>query len=200
MTHSTDIITLAQWMAADFSNQQQAFDNPPFFAHVRVCMRPVPHELLDGVGLYLEQAYDLYLNQPYRVRILKLVPHEDHIGIENYVIEGEEDFYGASREPQRLQQLKREQLKLMPRCTFITHWTGNSFKGAVEPGKGCMVERNGRQTYLDSVFEIDQHRFTSHDRGRAPETDEHVWGAIAGPFEFVRWASFASEVQAASKG
>jgi hypothetical protein len=198
MTHSTDIITLAQWMAADFSNQEQAFDNPPFFAHVRVCMRPVPYELLDGVSLYLEQAYDLYLNQPYRVRILKLVPHEDHIGIENYVIEGVEDFYGASREPQRLQQLKREQLKLMPRCTFITHWTGNSFKGGVEPGKGCMVERNGRQTYLDSVFEIDQHRFTSHDRGRDPETDEHVWGAVAGPFEFVRWASFASEVQVAS--
>jgi hypothetical protein len=93
------------------------------------------------VSLYLEQAYDLYLNQPYRVRILKLVPHEDHIEIENYVIEGEEEFHGASREPQRLQQLKREKLKLMPRCTFMTHWTGNSFKGAVEPGKGCMVER-----------------------------------------------------------
>ncbi|MFM7907418.1 MAG: chorismate-binding protein, partial [Microcystis sp.] len=25
MTHSTDIKTLARWMAADFSNQEQAF-------------------------------------------------------------------------------------------------------------------------------------------------------------------------------
>ncbi len=194
MTHSTDIITLGQWMAADFSNQEQAFDNPPFFAHIRVCMRPIAYELLDGISLYLEQAYDVHLDQPYRVRVLKLVPIEDHIEIENYVIEGEEQFHGASREPQRLQQLKREQLKLMPKCSFITHWTGNSFKGSVEPGKGCMVERKGRQTYLDSVFEIDQNRFSSHDRGLDPETDEHVWGAIAGPFEFVRWASFASEV------
>ncbi len=33
-----------------------------------------------------------------------------------------------------------------------------------------------------------------HDQGRDPETDQHIWGAIAGPFEFVRWASFAEEV------
>lgn len=35
----------------------------------------------------------------------------------------------------------------------------------------------------------------SHDRGRDPETDEHLWGSVAGPFEFVRWASFADEVK-----
>ena len=195
MTHSTDILTLAQWMASDFSNQQQAFENPPFFAHIRVCMRPLPYELLDGMSLYLEQAYDINLNQPYRVRVLKLVAAADHIRIENYSITGAEQFYGASRQPERLQGLKPEQLLFMPNCTFITQWTGNSFKGGVEPGKGCLVERKGRKTYLDSTFEINQQNFTSHDRGRDPQTDEHVWGAIAGPFEFKRWASFADEVK-----
>ena len=58
MTHSTDVNTLARWMAADFSNQQQAFDNPPLYAHIRVCMRPLPLDLLGGMGFYLEQAYD----------------------------------------------------------------------------------------------------------------------------------------------
>jgi hypothetical protein len=66
MTHSSDIATLARWMASDFSNQQQAFDNPPLYAHIRVCMRPLPYGLLSGVSLYLEQAYDFALNQPYR--------------------------------------------------------------------------------------------------------------------------------------
>lgn len=194
MTHSTDLATLARWMAADFSNQQQAFDNPPFFAHVRVCMRPLPTELLNGISLYLEQAYDFSLDRPYRVRILKLVPAAGHIEIENYAIEEQEKFYGASRDPQRLQGLQTEQIKKLPGCTFITKWTGNNFKGEVELGKGCMVTRNDKTTYLDSYFEIDQHKLISHDRGRDPETDEHVWGAIAGPFEFVRWASFAEEV------
>ena len=195
MSHSTDIITLARWMASDFSNQAQAFENPPFFAHIRVCMRPLPVELLDGVSLYLEQAYDIELNSPYRVRVLKLVPMGDRIDIENYAIANEEQFYGASRDLQKLQELKTAEFKLMPGCTFITHWTGSSFKGRVEPGKGCMVVRKGKNTYLDSEFEIDGDKFVSHDRGRDPETDAHVWGALAGPFEFTRRASFAHEIQ-----
>jgi CpeT/CpcT family (DUF1001) len=195
MSHSTDIITLARWMASDFSNQAQAFENPPFFAHIRVCMRPLPVALLDGVSLYLEQAYDIELNSPYRVRVLKLVPIDDRIDIENYAIANEEQFYGASRDLQKLQELKKAEFKLMPGCTFITHWTGSSFKGSVEPGKGCMVVRKGKNTYLDSEFEIDGDKFISHDRGRDPETDAHVWGALAGPFEFTRRASFADEIQ-----
>jgi len=195
MTHSTDIVTLARWMAADFSNQAQAFENPPFFAHIRVCMRPLPVEVLDGFSLYLEQAYDIELHVPYRVRVLKLVPVDDRIDIENYAIENEEQFYGASRDLQKLQELKKAEFKLMPGCTFLTHWTGSSFKGRVEPGKGCMVVRKGKNTYLDSEFEIDGDKFISHDRGRDPETDAHVWGALAGPFEFTRRASFADEIQ-----
>jgi len=194
MTHSTDIVTLARWMAADFSNQAQAFENPPFFAHIRVCMRPLPVEVLDGFSLYLEQAYDIELHVPYRVRVLKLVPVDDRIDIENYAIENEEQFYGASRDLQKLQELKKAEFKLMPGCTFLTHWTGSSFKGRVEPGKGCMVVRKGKNTYLDSEFEIDSNKFVSHDRGRDPETDAHVWGALAGPFEFTRSASFADEI------
>ena len=157
-------------------------------------MRPLPTKLLDGISLYLEQAYDYMIHRPYRVRILKLVPATDHIQIENYAIEEQEQFYGASRDPQRLQGLQTKQIKKLPSCSFITKWTGHSFRGEVEPGKGCMVTRNDKTTYLDSFFEIDQHKLISHDRGRDPETDEHVWGALAGPFEFVRWASFAEEV------
>lgn len=194
MTHSSDIATLARWMASDFSNQAQAFENPPFFAHIRVCMRPLPLEVLGGVSLYLEQAYDYMLDQPYRTRVLKLVPAGDRIEIENYALKDEQKFYGASRDPVRLQGITADLLEKLPGCTFITQWTGRSFKGEVEPGKGCMVVRKGKSTYLDSFFEIDENKFTSHDRGRDPETDEHVWGALAGPFEFVRVASFAGEV------
>jgi len=36
---------------------------------------------------------------------------------------------------------------------------------------------------------------SSLDRGRDLETDEHLWGSIAGPFHFLRRVSFAAEVQ-----
>ncbi len=195
MTNSTEIATLARWMAADFSNQEQAFENPPFFAHIRVCMRPLPSEFLSGFSFYVEQAYDYMLNNPYRVRVLNLIAAGDHIEIENYCIKQEQQFYGASRELQRLQALSSDSLEKLPGCNMIVEWTGHSFKGKVEPGKGCTVVRQGRKTYLDSEFEIDGDKFTSLDRGRDPETDEHVWGSVAGPFHFVRWHSFADEVK-----
>lgn len=195
MSHSTDIATLARWMASDFSNQLQAYENPPFYAHIRVCMRPLPLELLNGVSLFLEQAYDYMLNDPYRLRVLKLVERDGKIAIENYLVHGEEKFYGVSRNPERLKELTADQLELMPGCTAIAQWTGHSFKGQVEPGKGCIVVRNGAKTYLDNEFEIDDQKFYSLDRGRDLDTDEQVWGSVAGPFEFVRWQSFADEVR-----
>ncbi len=195
MTHSTDIPTLIRWMAGDFSNQAQAFENPPLFAHIRVCMRPLPFELLDGPSLFLEQAYDFMLNDPYRLRVLKFVTANDRIEIEHHTIEPETEFYGLSRQPEQIPKLTRDHIIKMPGCTMITEWTGNSFKGYVEPGKGCKVVRNGKATYLDNSFEIGERWLISLDRGRDLETDEHVWGSIAGAFEFTQTASFADEVQ-----
>jgi len=196
MTHSTDLTALARWMAADFSNQEQAFENPPFFAHIRVCMRPLPVELLSGISLFVEQAYDYALNDPYRLRVLKLVDAGDHIEIENYMVKNETEFYGASRDLTRLSKLTGDRLERLSGCNMIVEWTGHSFRGKVEPGKACMVTRRGKETYLDSEFEIDDQLFISLDRGRDPETDEHIWGSVAGPFHFVRWASFANEIRA----
>jgi hypothetical protein len=195
MTHSTDIPTLVRWMAGDFSNQAQAYENPPLFAHIRVCMRPLPFELLDGVSLFLEQAYDFMLHNPYRLRVLKFVEINDRIEIEHYTIDPETEFHGAARQPEKLDRLTREHIIKMSGCTMITEWMGNSFKGYVEPGKGCKVERNGKSTYLDNSFEIEPQRLISLDRGRDIETDEHVWGSIAGAFEFTQTVSFADEVQ-----
>ncbi|MDZ8050838.1 MAG: chromophore lyase CpcT/CpeT [Aulosira sp. ZfuVER01] len=195
MTHSTDIATLARWMAADFSNQEQAFENPPFYAHIRVCMRPLPLELLSGVSLFLEQAYDYALNQPYRLRVLKFVEVGDRIYLENYTVKEEQNFYGASRNLQKLATLNTDDVEKMSGCDMIVEWTGNSFKGRIEPGKGCIVVRNGQKTYLDNEFEINEEKLLSLDRGRDLETDEHLWGSVAGPFHFVRWNSFADEVK-----
>ena len=196
MSHSTDIASLLRLMAADFSNQEQAFENPPFYAHIRVCMRPLPIELLSGSSLFLEQAHDYTLNDPYRIRVLKFVEKDGHIEIEHYQVRDEAKFYGAARDINLLQTLTIDQLEKLSGCSMIVEWMGHSFKGRVEPGKACVIIRKGETTYLDSAFEIDDQQLLSLDRGRDPETDEMVWGSVAGPFRFVRWASFADEVKA----
>ena len=195
MTHSTDIATLTRWMAADFSNQQQAFDNPPLFAHIRVCIRPLPLDFFSGVSLFLEQAYDFMLKQPYRMRVMKLIPEEDSIVIEHYTVKEEQKYYGAARNTEILHRLTPDELEKMPGCNMIVKWTGHSFKGVVEPGRCCIVVRDGQETYLDNEFEIDENNFYSLDRGRDFQTDERVWGSIAGAFHFVRTKSFANEVK-----
>jgi hypothetical protein len=182
-------------MAADFSNQAQAFENPPFFAHIRVCMRPLPYKLLGATSLFLEQAYDFMLNAPYRLRVLKFTIVNGGIELENFKVKEESAFFGASRQPEKLHHLKVEDLEPMPGCDMLVSWTGRSFKGVVKPGKQCIVVRKERVTYLDNSFEIDENRLISYDRGLDPETDELVWGSIAGPFEFSRRASFADEVR-----
>ncbi|HIK38229.1 MAG TPA: chromophore lyase CpcT/CpeT [Geminocystis sp. M7585_C2015_104] len=194
MSHSTDVKALARLMAADFSNQKQAWDNPPFFAHVRVCMRPLPESLLDGTSLFLEQAYDFMLNRPYRVRVFKIHVVDDHLELEHYKLKDESRFYGASRNPELLRQLTIEDLEKMPGCDMIAEWTGTHFRGYVKPGKNCIVVRNGRESYLDNSFEIDEEKLISFDRGRDPITDELLWGSVAGPFHFTRLRSFAHEV------
>lgn len=195
MTHSKDIYTLARLMAADFSNQAQAFENTALYAHIRVCMRPIAKPLLSGISLFLEQAYDYNLNDPYRLRVLNLVTVEEKVMVENYAVKDEKDFYGASRDLTLLQKLTSDRLEKLSGCNMVVEWKGNCFKGQVEPGKGCMVVRKGKKTYLDSRFEIDAEKFISWDKGRDPETDEHLWGSFAGPFHFVRWQNFADEVK-----
>ena len=194
MTHATDVRTLVRWMAADFSNQAQAFENPPLFAHIRVCMRPLPPGFMPGLSLYLEQAYDYMLQTPYRARVLNLMPEEDHILLTNYTLRDGEKFLGAARNSEQLAAMTTNDVEEMAGCNMLVKWTGHSFKGQVEPGKACIVVRNGKTTYLDNEFEIDSNRLVSYDRGRDPDTDELIWGSIAGPFEFVRWASFEDEV------
>jgi CpeT/CpcT family (DUF1001) len=195
MTHPQDIITLARWMASDFSNQAQAYANPPFFAHIRVCMRPLPDDLLNGTSLFLEQAYDFMLNVPYRLRVIKLSVVEDRLELENFKVKDQEKFYGASRNLELLNTLTPDLIDKMDGCDMDVSWTGNSFKGEIKPGKACIVERQGKVTYLDNSFEINEHQLISYDRGRDPQTDELVWGSVAGPFEFSPITSFAAEVK-----
>lgn len=195
MTSATDLKTLLRWMSADFSNQAQAFENPPLFAHIRVCMRPLPVDFLPGQAcLFLEQAYDFMLNQPYRVRVLGFAAKADHIYLKNYTMVDEPAWRGAARDPGRLKDLTPDQIVEMQGCDMTVEWTGNSFKGRIVPGKACRVEWKGQDTYLDNEFEINEQGLSSLDRGRDLETDERIWGSIAGPFQFVRWHNFADEV------
>jgi hypothetical protein len=80
-------------------------------------------------------------------------------------------------------------------CTqWVERTDPHTFKGAVEPGKKCCLNRKGVDTYLTVEFEVTENTYSSLDRGYDVVTDERVWGSIAGAFEFTKKVSFGNEI------
>jgi hypothetical protein len=195
-TNPSDVYTLAQWLAGDHSNWEQAIDNPPFFAHIRVGIRALPNPITDdGVWLFLEQAYDYEINHPYRTAVLHLIFQNDRIEMINYRLKNAETFFGASRDLDRLKVLDIDAIEQLQGCTqWVDRADQQTFKGAVEPGKKCCINRKGVDTYLAIEFEVTENTYSSLDRGYDIVTDERVWGSIAGAFQFVKKTSFSNEI------
>ena len=196
MTHSTDAKTLACWMAGEFSNFDQALTNSALFAHIKVCMRPMPYDFFNGYSFFLEQAYSSNTSDPYRLRVFHIKPVGEHLELIHYkpTDAATGKIKGAARDLSILSKVSMEDLEPMPGCDMIVTWEGNCFKGIVEEGRGCRVFRNNKESYLDNRFEITENHLNSIDRGRDPETDEILWGSLAGAFEFDKINDFAAEV------
>ena len=71
---------------------------------------------------------------------------------------------------------------------------GGLFRGGVEPGNQCLIEKRGCQTYLISEVEITETTWSSIDRGLDVNTNQQVWGSTFGPLRFEKRESFAHEV------
>jgi CpeT protein len=81
--------------------------------------------------------------------------------------------------------LKKEKLKA--RCGCGMHFktkADNKYIGSVEPGKKCMIPRDGQLTYLVSEVEVTQESWISRDRGYDPDTNKQIWGSEHGQLVF----------------
>lgn len=193
-TKLSDIITLASWMAGDFSNQKQAFANPTLYAHIHVYFRPLPDEFFSGIGFYSEQVYDYDLWKPYRQGVHRFVEQGDQIYIENYSLKDPILYAGAARELDILHSITPENIERRYHCSMIFKRDGEKFLGSVEPGNKCLINRNGCQTYLVSEVELTAHTWVSLDRGMDVKTNQQVWGSEAGALQFEKQTSFADEL------
>jgi hypothetical protein len=192
---SSSLQRLIRQLSGGFSNQQQAFENPPIYAHILVRFRPLP-QLAPG-SLLLEQSYAINPAAPYRIRVLRAEQREGQLIILNQSLQDAERFWGAVDNPERRQAIAATDLQLLEGCTYVVREQGEGFVGEVEPGCRCLVERKGMTAYLVSSFEIDAQGMRTIDRGHHPQTHEQLWGSLAGPFEFQRTHDYSEEVPAA---
>jgi CpeT protein len=190
----SDSLLLAQWMAGDFSNHKQAAAEPQHYAHIRIFFRPLPFEFFNSIGFYSEQVYDYDLWSPYRQGVHKLVDRGEDTYIENYSLKDAMLYAGAAREPEILKTITHDCLERRCNCSMIFRREGELFRGQVEPGNQCFVERNGAQTYLISDVEIGENTWVSLDKGMDINTHEKLWGSAFGMLKFEKVANFADEI------
>ena len=191
----SDSIVLAQWMAGEFSNHRQSTLEPQHYAHIRIFFRPLPFEFFNAIGFYSEQVYDYDLWSPYRQGVHKLVDRGTDAYIENYSLIDPMLYAGAARSPEILNTITHDCLERRCNCSMIFSRDGDIFRGKVEPGNQCLIERNGKMTYLISDVEIGERSWLSLDKGMDLDTHEKVWGSAFGMLKFEKVTSFADEIR-----
>lgn len=183
---------LVRMLSGGFSNQDQAFENPPLYAHILVKVRPLP-QLAPG-SLLLDQSYAINPAAPYRLRVLRAEQQGAELRITNQAIADEQRFWGAVDDSAKRALITAADLKPLEGCAYVVRETSDGFIGEVEPGCRCMVERKGALSYLVSSFELSGRGMCTIDRGHDPATHEQLWGSLAGPFEFERTDDYSHEL------
>jgi hypothetical protein len=185
---------LVRMLSGGFSNQEQAFENPPLYAHILVKFRPLPQ--LEPGSLLLEQSYAINPAAPYRIRVLRAETQGDQLIIHNQALIDEQRFWGAVEDSARRNQIQASDLRPLEGCAYMVREDGEGFVGEVEPGCRCLVERKGATSYLVSRLELGPEGMRTIDRGHDPVTHEHLWGSLPGPFEFARTHDFSNDIPA----
>jgi len=191
---STPLARLLRLLSAGFSNQHQAFENPPLYAHILVKFRPLPQ--LESGSLLLEQSYAINPAAPYRIRVLRAEQQGEGLIIHNQALHEDQRFWGAVDDPAKRAAITAEDLRSLEGCAYVVRETSAGFSGEVEPGCRCMVERKGALSYLVSSFELTERGMRTIDRGHDPTSHEQLWGSLAGPFEFERTEDYSQELPA----
>jgi CpeT protein len=187
------LINLCSWIAGEFSNHKQSFDNPRDFAHIRVFFRPLPWEFFKGVGFYSEQVYDYNLWTPYRQGVHRFVLEDDRIYVENYSLKEAMLYAGSGHHRSILETIPTDGIERRYNCSMVFKKEGDTFYGNVE-GNQCLITKGDVVTYLISEVELTEKTFTSWDRGIDIKTNEQKWGSDHGALKFEKVTDFSHEL------
>ncbi|MBF2047910.1 MAG: chromophore lyase CpcT/CpeT [Elainella sp. C42_A2020_010] len=197
---TVDLTQLAHWLAGEFDNQPQAQDQPVWFVSLRLWQRPLPFRIQGRLALFCEQANSLYLDAPYRQRILVLQPSDNlQQGRAQYLaFKQPERFKGAGAQPERLQTLTLDDLEALPGCELTITYTNQRFKADPDPDVKCCFQYNGQTRQVILGFEATATQFLSWDRGVDPDSGKLLWGALMGAYQFHKRQDFAAELPVAT--
>lgn len=192
MCSSDLLLTLADWMAGEFDNREQAIAEPIWFVHLRFWQRRVPLFAEDSVTLFAEQANVLKPDQPYRQRLLRLQATSNHnhpIQVQYYAFKDPVSVQGAGQDSAKLQNLPLAEIERLPGCILeVTQTTAADgrpkFLAVPPPDAKCYFTYQDKIRQVSLGFEASPDEFLSYDKGIEPETGKALWGALMGAYRF----------------
>ncbi len=190
------LIFFASILSGKFSNKEQSQESPKDFAHINIYFRPLPWSLLKMPAFYSEQSYDYSPWTPYRQGVHILSKKKEIFIVENFSILDADRFAGGGFNSEILKPLNKGLLTKRAGCSMhFTEIKPGSFQGKVEPGNKCLIERDGRITYLASNVELGKGTWISLDQGFDRSTHQHAWGSNNGPLRFKRVSDLSNEIK-----
>jgi len=181
------LIRFAKILSGSFTNKDQSEKDPINFAHINIFFRPLPWEFFNAPGLYSEQSYDYNPWSPYRQAIHRLSKDNNIYIVENFEPSNSERIAGAGKYPELLKDIESKNYKPRTGCNMhFKEIIKGEYHGLIEPGKSCIIERQGKTTYLQSEVKVNQESWTSEDKGLDASTNLRIWGAENGPLIFKR--------------
>ncbi len=183
----SDVELLGVRLSGSFASTAQAARDPDNYRDIRLHAVRIWGERGDGVWLYVEQATAEAPGRPYRQRIYHLSSvGGDELVSEIYTLPGDAArFAGAYDDPGTFGVIGPEDLTRREGCTMYLRRRGvdGAFVGGTR-GDGCESTLRGA-AYTTSEATIFADRMLTWDRGY-DEGGRQVWGALAGPYVFVR--------------
>ena len=197
MNFSPQLTALANYLAGEFSNQQQALGQPAWYVNLRLWIRPVPIFTDDSITLFAEQANILKLDLPYRPRILRLRERET-IEVEFYMFKDLATARGAGQNKDLIEQITPQTIEFLPNCTLKVDTQKNGaeycFDTSPVTAEPCSVTYQGTTFQVFLGFKATANKLLTYDKGIDPKTGTGTWGALMGPYEFSKVQDFSNEL------
>jgi hypothetical protein len=185
-----DLAELGAWLSGVYDNRDQAIDSPVWYVHLRAWWRIVPLFTSDSVVLFGEQANILQVDRPYRQRLLRLCEREGQLCGAFYSFTQPSAVLGAGDDPAIAARILSAEIMALETGVLEIQRVGDRFSLTPRSGEICEfrfpergAEKVGR---VELGLEVRSDGYDSYDKGLNLETGQPIWGAIMGPYRFVK--------------
>ncbi len=165
-----------------FENQAQAQAQPTWFVHLRLWQRAIPQGVGGCRAIFAEQANVLYLDKPYRQRVM--VIHPELKQIHYWALKQPSLWSGVGQAPEGLQGLQDTDLEPLSGCVLDVEFAEDRYTASLPATSRCCFEYQGQERQVILGFQLSADQLLSYDRGVDPQTGQGLWGALMGPYEF----------------